>query len=239
MRGSDEVQGLWRRFSAAPQADLRELLVGHYLPLARIVAARLYSARLDNSVPFDDYLQYARIGLLEAIDRYDPNREASFETFSTYRIRGAILNGLGKESEVAAQRSHWRAHAAERFESLRAAASPDVAQSELEHFVQLTVTVALAILLGPDEEPTDHSVRANPYAATELSQLRQLTRSLVDRLPDRERSVVRDHYFEYREFQVIARDLGVTKGRISQLHAQALWRLRELLNQACSLDSSL
>jgi RNA polymerase sigma factor for flagellar operon FliA len=194
----------------------------------------LYRARPDDSVSFDDYLQYARVGLLEAIDRYDPGREASFETFSGYRIRGAILNGLGRESEVAAQRAYWSTRTPERIDSLQPAAVRGGAN--LDDFAQLAVGLALGFLLDRDSEPVDTSAASNPYAATELAELRGVVRGLVERLPERERDIVHQHYFHEREFQVIARELGVTKGRVSQLHSQALRRISELLDETSLLD---
>src|SRR5215468_7623359 len=114
--GDESMHALWERFRDTRSVPLRGRLIERYLPLARAAAARFYRLRSDDSVPFEDYLQYARIGLVEAIDDYDPSREASFETYSSYRIRGAVLNGLGRESEVAAQRSFWRTRTQDRID---------------------------------------------------------------------------------------------------------------------------
>jgi RNA polymerase sigma factor for flagellar operon FliA len=209
------------------------------MPVAKVVAARMFGSRVDDSIAFSDYLQYARLGLVEAVDRYDPQREASFETFSSYRIRGAILNGLGKESEIAAQRTFWRTRTQERMESLKPAAFSG-GGAELDALVDLTVGLALGLLLDESAEaPADESVAANPYAATELSQMRVVIRRAVEKLPERERDLVTRHYFGQREFQSIAADLGVTKGRVSQLHAQALARIRQLLGPVSDVDFSL
>src|ERR1044072_6820351 len=89
----------WREFAASRTQELRGQLIERYSGLAEMTAARLYQRRLDNSVAFADYLQYARVGLVEAIDHYDPQREVPFEAFSSYRIKGAVLNGLESESE--------------------------------------------------------------------------------------------------------------------------------------------
>jgi RNA polymerase sigma factor for flagellar operon FliA len=231
---TESAHSLWAQFAASRQGRHREELIAHYLPLARIWAAKLYRVRADDSVSFDDYLQYARLGLLEAIDRFDPERQASFETFSSYRIRGAVLNGLGRESEVAAQRAQWSALTRGRIDSLHPQA--DRAAADLEDLAQLTVGLALGLLLDQETEPSDP---ADPYSATELADLRAVVRRLVDQLPDREREIVRQHYFHEREFQLIARDLGITKGRVSQLHSQALVRIATLLDQASLLDRHL
>src|SRR5258706_7285688 len=81
----------WTDFVSSRSRAVRQELVERYLGLARIMAARLYQRRADNSVPFGDYLQYARVGLVEAIDHYDPERAVPFEALSSYRIKRAIL----------------------------------------------------------------------------------------------------------------------------------------------------
>jgi RNA polymerase sigma factor for flagellar operon FliA len=227
-------QALWAQFIVSRRDNVREELIAHYLPLARITAAKLYRVRPDDSVLFDDYLQYARVGLLEAIDRYDPEREASFATFSSYRIRGAILNGLGHESEIAAQRAYWSTRTPDRVESLHPAEVRGTA--DLDDFVHLTMGLALGFLLDRESEPVDTSATSNPYSATELAELRRVVRGLVEQLPERERDIVRQHYFHEREFQIIALDLGLTKGRVSQLHSQALRRVAQLLDKSSLLD---
>lgn len=235
-----ELAQLWQAFTATRAADLREELIACYLPYARSVAARTYAMRVDDSCSFDDYLQYARLGLLEAVDRFDPARDTTFEAFSSYRIRGAILNGLGKESELAAQRSYWRTRLRERGESIQQDLVDHPERASLEDFVKLTVELALGLVLeGEDDEQPDESVAANPYAATELRELRTVVRALVERLPERERAILRGHYYDQREFQSLALELGVSKGRISQLHAQALSRIRSLLEEKPAVDRRL
>jgi RNA polymerase sigma factor FliA len=238
LAASTEIaHSLWARFAQSREGRCREELIAHYLPLARIWAAKLYRQRPDDSVSFDDYLQYARVGLLEAIDRFDAARGASFETFSGYRIRGAVLNGLGQETEAADRRAQWAAATRARIDSLHP--PEDRGAADLEDLAQLTVGLALGVLLDEEREPSDPSPAGNPYAATELADLRGLLRRLVEQLPEREREIIRQHYFYEREFQLIAVELGVTKGRVSQLHAQALVRIATLLGQASLLDRHL
>jgi len=85
----------------------------------------------------------------------------------------------------------------------------------------------------------DESLAANPYAVTELAQLKRAVHSLLPSLPERERELIRRHYEEHVEFQQIALEWGVTKGRVSQLHAQALQRLRQLLGMKPRVDRTL
>jgi RNA polymerase sigma factor for flagellar operon FliA len=208
---SDEsTRVLWERFIRAREPQLRARLIERYLPLARNAAARFYRLRSDDSVPFEDYLQYARTGLVEAIDDYDPGREASFETYSGYRIRGAMLNGLGRESEIAAQRNFWRTRSQDPLEPQ--GGGP-----------------AIGFLLDEGDDVADEAVQANPHVAVEQVELLTRVGSVLEKLPARERELIRRHYFEQCELRVIAHELCLTPGRISQLHAQALLRIRQLL----------
>jgi RNA polymerase sigma factor FliA len=229
----------WAQFRESRDPGLRGWLIERYLPLARAAAARLFSLRAESGVPFSDYLQYARLGLVEAIDGFDPTREATFETYSSYRIRGAMLNGLGRETEVSAQRTFWRTRLAERMDSLKPAMA-GAGDEELEELARMTVGLAIGFLLDHEEtEIPDESAHANPYAMAEFSQLRAVVRTSVARLPQREQLLIRRHYFEHREFREIAREMMVTPGRVSQLHAQALGHIREFLKAAPNFDRSL
>jgi RNA polymerase sigma factor for flagellar operon FliA len=206
------------------------------------IAAHLFGRRIGNAVAFDDYLQYARVGLLEAIDRYDPAREASFATFAGYRIRGAVLNGLEQTTELAAQaaqrrhsRLHERAHSLETRDLGDAddeGASMD-AESAGTHLEQFSGMVDMAILLAMGYVLEDNgewnpagASGADPYRSVQLEAVRTRLIRLVDALPQRERLIVRYHYFEHMEFQAIGEVLEVSKGRVSQLHARALQLIR-------------
>jgi RNA polymerase sigma factor for flagellar operon FliA len=199
-----------------------------------MVAARLYKLRATNAVSFDDYLQYARTGLLEAVDRFDPTRGVRFESFASARIRGAILTGLESETELAAQQKYRGTTCiAERLESLRDPLNDKRSASSLEGWVSTVVSVAMGLLLERDdaEHPADESINANPYASIEILCLRRKLLGGVKQLPEREAEVIRLHYFEHREFQIIAEELKVSKGRVSQLHARALMRLKQTLSR--------
>jgi RNA polymerase sigma factor for flagellar operon FliA len=226
-----EMQVLWRAFARSRDTRLREKLIVHYSPLARMAAVSAYGLRRDNSLVFDDYLQYARVGLIESVDNYDPNRGTSFKSFSAYRIRGAILNGLIRESEAAAQYSFWKTRLQERTTMFLTESHTQAREASLSDIAELAVNLAIGLLIEVEEgEIVDQTVDANPYASRELGELQERMREHVSCLPDREQRLVRRHYFEHVEFQEIAREMGITKGRVSQLHSQALKRIRAAMS---------
>lgn len=230
---------LWEAMRSSQSQSARKRLLELYEPLARAIASRLYGGRADDSVPFGDYLQYGRLGLIEAVDRYDVAREAAFATFAGQRIRGSILNGLTKESESSAQRRFWGDRWQDRVHSLQTAVAPDADRASLADVVTITMGLAVGVIVEGLEtlrEPADLSPRGDPYAMNEASQLRGVVRKLILDLPERERAVITGHYVEQLEFQVLAQRHALTKGRISQIHAQALLRLRGWLEQRPSID---
>lgn len=238
--GPESLQRQWESFRQTGDRKIRARLVEHYLEFARMLAAKLYRLRADNSVSFDDYLQYARTGLVEAVDRYQPG-EVAFEAFAVYRVRGAILNGLGSESELAAQRkAGFPRGLLARLESLSASPSAVSSDDAFDPWVHKVVGLAIGLMLDKGyAEPSDGSLHANPYAGVEMMYLRRRLLSCLNRLPAREQDILRLHYFEHMEFQSIAESLKVTKGRVSQIHAKALDTLRQLLGESGRLDAAL
>jgi RNA polymerase sigma factor for flagellar operon FliA len=99
------------------------------------------------------------------------------------------------------------------------------------------VPTANALVVGflleqEGEDVADDAVQANPHVAVEQVELLTLIGVALEKLPARERDLIRRHYFEQCEFRVIAHELALSPGRVSQLHAQALLRIRELLHSS-------
>jgi RNA polymerase sigma factor for flagellar operon FliA len=241
----DDEGALWRRFSESADARLRDRLVERYLPLSRAIAASLYAARVADDAEFADYMQYATLGLIEAVDAYDWRRGVKFSTFATYRIQGAIRNSIVNFSERREQVGLMMRLKRERLESIkpeRDAAAPRRRRRDrarVQEMADVAVIWALSYLLDGSGMLAS---RGEPgrveqfYDAVELRQLRTRIVELVDALPDQERRVVKYHYFQNLEFTEIARMFGVTKGRVSQIHKRALLLLREARSIADGLD---
>ncbi len=224
---------LWQAWRAG-DAGARAPLLALHLPYARVVAATCYRRRVHDEVGFDDYHQYARLGLLEAMERYDPARGVQFRSFAARRMLGAILDGLGRFTErqqQVAARQRWRAERIDAAKALAVAGRPPpagAAEALMACVAEVGLGLALCWMLdgtGMVDIP-DRSESLPFYRACELRQLREALYRLVDALPPQERAVVRGHYLQALPFEAIAREMALTKGRISQIHRQALLRLR-------------
>jgi RNA polymerase sigma factor FliA len=232
----------WQRFTETRDVELRNRLVEHHLPLARMLAATLYARRGALALDFGDYLQFATIGLVEAVDRYDPQHGASFATFASLRIRGSILNNLEALSERYQQLSLRKRLHAERFESLRRpAAGSGRKRDAFAALAEIAVGLALAHMLegsgmlAPDSNQSP-AYQQEFYDTTQERQMREALALLVQALPEQERRVVRYHYYQNLGFVEIAGLLGVTRGRVSQIHRQALLLLKEARHGPQGLD---
>lgn len=235
----DLERSLWLDYKGEPSPARHEQLVQHYLPYVRSVAARYYSKRGGLEAEFGDYLQLAVTGLLESIPRYDPEKAIGFISYAQRRIEGAILNGLPKLSELHAQIDFQKRQAQERVYSLLGG-EPEKSSGHnlLEMMVNLTVDLGIGFMLEGSgyyqaEEPADEY---DGYASTLLKEHKEILRQYLETLPPKERHVLKYHYLFGFDFADIAEQLDVTKGRVSQLHRQALARLRDMSRQSDALD---
>lgn len=234
----DEAQ-LWARWRGRGDPQARARLLELHLPYARVVAASCYGRRFDDTVPFDDFLQLARVGLIEAMERFEPGTGVQFRSFAALRIQGSVLDGLERATERHQQISATRRQR-EQQPDPAAEAQPDAGgprgrqatkEQALRHVAEAGLAFALAwILEGTGMMDAGDRAESIPfYRSVELRQLRQRILELVEALPAQERRVIRGHYLQDIPFESIATELGVTRGRVSQVHAAALRRLRDAM----------
>jgi RNA polymerase sigma factor (sigma-70 family) len=203
---------------------------------ARVVAATYFGKRFHDEIEFGDYLQYAAVGLLEAMERYDPQRGVQFRTFAARRMHGSILSGIERLTEKQQQIGLRKRLRAERAEHVRQAAldgagGPATPEQLMKFVSDVGIGLAVCWMLE-GTAMVDHPDAATSmpfYQSTELRQLRDGLLNAVEQLPAQERLVIRHHYLQEIPFDAIAASLQLTKGRISQVHKKALLHLRALL----------
>jgi len=222
---------MWREHLDSPSPHSRSALFMRYMPFARGVAHDEWHRIGGHGFEREDFGQMANEGLLQAIDRFDPTRAARFESYARHRIRGCILNGLAKASEASSLFSFRKRTERDRLRSLRTAAGPSM--PALARLADLAVMVALGALLEAGAESEPDRIASDAPTAFETMAWNQLCGEVdkrIAQLPDNEAFVLDQHYRHGLQFQQIAILLGVSKGRVSQLHAQSLKKLRKYLS---------
>jgi RNA polymerase sigma factor for flagellar operon FliA len=184
----------------------------------------------------EDMVAFAYEGLLEARLRFDPARGVQFKSFAYYRVRGALLDGVRRMAYLP-RRAYARLKAAEALDlegepavEARAAAgvAPDVASS-LRGIDGILGRVAAAYCTaaGADEEESNDT---NPERALLASEQRDRVKLALATLPEQERFLISGHYVDGRNFDELAKELGLSKSWASRLHTRALDRMREALS---------
>lgn len=211
------------------------------MPFARVLAAKLYARRTYAELEFMDYYQFASIGLVEAVDRFDPEMGVKFETYAASRINGAVLTGIETLSERQVQVSARQRMMTERVASLKEHGEPP---SDAKGLFSYLAEIAIGLAVGFVMEESDSAPAAAPsyadntYVHVEFRQMRERLMTLLDELPLNEQRVTKYHYLQQFSFEEIASVLGVTKGRVSQIHKSALGRLKANASRTGALDLS-
>lgn len=238
------VEELWQAYLADRTRARRDRLLMHYTPLVRVVANRM-AGGLPPYVDLADLVQSGVFGLIEAVERFDPQRCPRFESYAAQRIRGAMLDELRAQDWVPRSvRSRVREleRAQERLEGRlrRAATNRELADElgvpvrELHSMVQNVQLISVEALDdgagGVPELLADGAV-LDPMAVVQRQETSRQLSDAVGQLGERDRLVIRLYYLENRTLAEIGRLLGVTESRVCQLHSRLMVRLRGRLGE--------
>jgi RNA polymerase sigma factor for flagellar operon FliA len=222
--------------AAYAQVDQQELL-RTYMPLVRRIAAHIAS-RLPHDVVVDDLAQEGALGLLDAIGRHQPQPNENFEAYVSMRVRGAIYDAC-RRNDLLARQHRDRLDAVQavirRMEhELGRVPTQTECAAELKLSLQeyqqwLDQSVGLLPLDDVPEEWLPDDPQADPFDHLALQQMRQLLARTLEKLPEKQQMVMALHYQQDLSFAEIAEVLKLTRGRISQLHTQAMLTVRALL----------
>jgi len=223
-------------------AERQRLVEGH-LAFVRSIAAKV-KEQLPKEIEFEDLVGYGTQGLIEAADRYDPAHGTAFSTFSYYRIRGAIYDGLRgmgwlPRGEYARLRADERANALLQNVGDREGGE---GEGSLEDDVRAIAdalggiaTVFVLALESLPNEPADDRPRAEELVEEE--QQRSVVREALASLPEKERRLLELYYFEERSLLEAGAALGLSKSWSSRLHARAVTLLKEALERGGALPT--
>jgi RNA polymerase sigma factor FliA len=258
----DETQTLWNNYKRTGDKALRDRLILTYAPLVKYVAGRLGSG-LPAHVEDDDLVSYGLLGLIGAIERFDPDRDIKFETYAIARIKGAIIDELRSMDWVprsvrARARDIERAIADLERKLMRAPNDDEIAsklgvseeefQDSLLEISRSSIAALDELWVGPSGtgdavsliDTIEDAQAPQPQQAMAQTELREALSESIARLPEREKLVVTLYYYEELTLREIGEVLGVTESRVSQLHTKAILRLKARLSGSTSrapLDS--
>jgi RNA polymerase sigma factor for flagellar operon FliA len=228
----------------------RDELIQEYAPLVKYIAERL-SARLPSSIEVEDLINTGILGLIDAIDKFVPDRGVKFKTYAEFRIRGAMLDYLRRQDWAPRSMRRKEKELSRVFWQLeqklkRPATYDEVAEAmglDMKEFTGLLYKargLSLLSLNRPRTDEGDDEVKElgdsipdepekNPHEMLQKQEVRDLLANQIDNLPEKERMVLSLYYFNELTMKEVGKILGVTESRVSQLHSAAILRMRGFL----------
>jgi RNA polymerase sigma factor for flagellar operon FliA len=229
----------------------KDKLILEYSSLIKFIAQKI-AVRLPSNIELDDLISSGVIGLMDAIDKYDPTRDNKFKTYAEFRIRGAILDELRAQDWVPRSirdKSKLLDKTVAHLENELGRIPTDEEISKalnvtIDEFHSLINQVRPVSLLSIDESQTFSTVDKksilnilegcklnNPFNQLNVKSVKDIVTTAIEELPERQRLVLSLYYYEDLNLKEIGKVLRVTESRVSQLHAQAVTRLRAKLAQ--------
>jgi RNA polymerase sigma factor for flagellar operon FliA len=227
----------------------REALVLQHLPQVRLIARRIHD-QLPDYISLDDLVSTGVIGLLAAIDNFDPSLNVQLNTYAERRIRGAILDGLRetdwaprevrkKSKLIQAAIDRAKQHAGREATEEEIAAELGISLAEYQKWLAEVRGVELERLeFAGGEEPARHLLKfvsggeeSSPSRIVERSELERILALAIDRIPKIERTVLHLYYYEELNLREIGEIVGIHLSRVAQLRTQAILRLRSHLER--------
>jgi RNA polymerase sigma factor for flagellar operon FliA len=241
-------QELWENWKHNRSPEAKKQLIEAYLPLVEYVVSRL-TIGLPNHVTRDDLIGYGIMGLIDALDKFDLDRGLQFETYASWRVKGAILDSLRKSDWVPRSVREKAKRIEEAYGILEQKHMRSVTDEEmcaylgmeLQEFHQMLMEVSVTTVFSledpiKDEDPEtrmstlvdDKAVQ--PESMIHRQYMKEVLADAIERLTEKERTVVTLFYYEELTLSEIAEVMCLSPSRISQLHSRALLRLKGVLS---------
>ena len=244
-------QAYWQRYVETRDPSIRETLITENAHLIKYVAGRLniyFGAHLE----FDDLVSFGVFGLIDAIDKFDPGKGVKFETYASLRIRGAIIDNIreldwvprslrqkGKdlekayaELEYALGRLPTDQETADRLGLTMKEFNKFIGDASVSTLVSLEEVVEQGGEF--DDSPWFENADDDPARRAENSELRDILAEEIDKLTEKEKSVITFYYYNDLTLREISSIMKVSESRISQLHTKAIAKLRGMLSKHMS-----
>lgn len=228
---------------------VKDQVIVEYAPLVRFIAQKIAS-RLPSNIELDDLISCGVIGLMDAIQKFDPTRDNKFKTYAEFRIRGAILDELRSQDWVPRSvreksKQLERAYAKLERELGRPATDDEMCvelECSMDEFHDLINKSKSVSLLNIDDSASfnrgdkklmmgllEHRRSSNPFSAVSYKSAQNIIKEGIKALPEKQRLVLSLYYFEDLNLKEIGQVLDVTESRVSQLHTQAILKLKAKL----------
>ncbi len=235
---------IWEQYKATRSLELRNKILMNYLGIVKCIAIKMNSV-YKSKADMEDIINEGVLVLMDCIEKYDPDRGAKFETYASFRIRGAIIDFIRNQDWVPRSLRKKVKTVEDAYYKLQSESGNNVSDEEVAAHLNISIdelnkTIGEAnsfFLLSYEEMLLDNSAFNNFLVedSTEWQiheeELKSVIAQSIDELNENERAVISLYYYEELKLKDIARVLGVTQSRVSQIHAKALMKMKNKLKK--------
>ena len=255
-KNGDEILKLWQIYAKTKAAELKEQLILHYAYLVKYVAGRL-SVHIGHHVEYEDITSYGIMGLIDAIDKFDYTKGVKFETYASLRIRGSIIDSLRELDWVPRTLRQKNKQVEQVYREMETTLGREPSMEELseklnmpyDEVIDLIKKSSIISLVSLDDyleqnyetsfQLPFNTQEENPENQYEVKELRQILVDAIDKLTEKEKTVMSLYYFEEMMLKEISYIMGVSESRVSQIHSKAVFKLKTKLEKYKSLFFSM
>ena len=243
----NKAELLWAEFDKTHTLEARNALVMHYLPLVKGLVCRM-APTYRRHVEFDDLMSCGLLGLMDAIDRFDTNKDVKFETYASLRIRGEIVDQIRKQDWAPISLRQKIKKVEEGFQVLEGKLGRSATEAEVAGFLSMnpedvkktldesnTFNIICLDELLVDRVKSHELINTRdetPEEHFESNEMKDILAGCIDLLPEKERLVISLYYHEEMTLKEIGLTLGVSESRVSQIHSKAILSLKNKMKQA-------
>ncbi len=244
-----EIERVWQQYKKTGEQQERNILIENYIDLVKITAGRLKSTLTASNVEMDDLISYGIIGLMDAIEKFDINKNVKFETYAQLRIRGAMIDQLRKYDWVPRSLRQKSKDIDQAYRSLesrlgRSPSDHEMASElgiDVDEYQDLLGQISALSMVSLEEmldnrmeskiAAGDKSGSGQPEKHAEIKEMKRILHSSIDSLPYREKLIISLYYYDELTYKEIGRIIGVSESRVSQLHSKAVMKLKHNLSK--------
>lgn len=239
MYDEKQIQEYWKSYKNTGEMSARDALIIHYSELVKFIAGRLY-IKYNKNVDYDDIMSCGIIGLIDAIEKFDLEKNIKFETYAGIRIRGAIVDELRnldwvprsirkKYNDVEKAMSKLQSTHSMGYTDEQLAQELGIEMDELPDLLRDINVYGLVSLEEKFENQIGFDIKSeedsSPETIMEANEMIDIIRNLIDKLPENEKMVISLYYYDELTYKEIAKIMGLSESRISQLHTKIITNL--------------
>ncbi|MDK2917415.1 MAG: polymerase sigma factor FliA [Candidatus Petromonas sp.] len=237
---------LWKLYKKNKSKDIKNKLIMANIELVKVIAGRLYHS-YSTYVEYEDLVSYGIIGLIDAIEKFDLDKNVKFETYASFRIRGSIIDQLRNLDWVPRSTRQKYKKLEEVMQKLQSKYGLDIDDELIaktlgistKELNELLSEVSILSIISLDEKMSDNGdlnivsedLESRPEFHYLKEESKQILKKTIEMLPERERTIINLYYFSELTYKEISKILGISESRVSQLHTKCIIKLRNSLQK--------